>query len=92
MSLQEINTAFEIIQSLNPRRVAGNTTSEVTYVTPDIIVEYDDEIKSFTIQLNDHYIPDIRFNHSYTNEGSQGGQLNDYIQNQFKKYHWKKKY
>ncbi len=87
VSLQEIDSAFEIIRSLNPRPVNIDADSEVNLVTPDIIVEYDNEIKSYTIKLNDHYIPDIRFNHSYTN---QGDQLNDYIQNQFKKYQWLK--
>lgn len=87
VSLKEIDKAFEIIKTLNPRPVTNDEDSEVTFVTPDIIVEYDQEIKSFTIKLNDHYIPDIRFNHSYTNEDRQ---LNDYVQTQFKKYQWLK--
>src|SRR5699024_7806606 len=59
----------------------------VNFVTPDIIVKYDEEIKSFIIKLNDHYIPDIQFNQISSPESSNE---NEYIENQFKKYQWLK--
>src|SRR5690625_7044113 len=59
----------------------------VNFVMPDIIVKYDEEIKAFTIILNDHYIPDIQFNQI---SSSLSSNEKEYINNQFKKYQWLK--
>src|SRR5690625_1897631 len=87
VSLQEIDNAFKVIKSLNPKPIRGINEEAVNFVTPDIIVKYDEEIKSFIIKLNDHYIPDIQFNQISSPESSNE---NEYIENQFKKYQWLK--
>lgn len=87
VSLQEIDNAFTIIKTLNPKPIGGINEEAVNFVTPDIIVKYDEEIKSFTVKLNDHYIPDIQFNQISSPESSNE---NEYIKNQFKKYQWLK--
>src|SRR5699024_4812851 len=83
VSLQEIDNAFMIIKSLNPRPIEGINEEAVNFVAPDIIVKYDEEIKAFTIILNDHYIPDIQFNQI---SSSLSSNEKEYINNQFKKY------
>ena len=87
VSLQEIDNAFMIIKSLNPRPIGGINEEAVNFVAPDIIVKYDEEIKAFTIILNDHYIPDIQFNQI---SSSLSSNEKEYINNQFKKYQWLK--
>src|SRR5699024_11434592 len=47
VSLQEIDNAFKVIKSLNPKPIGGINEEAVNFVTPDIIVKYDEEIKSF---------------------------------------------
>src|SRR5699024_11554607 len=81
----EIDNAFMIIKSLNPRPIGGINEEAVNFVTPDIIVKYDEEIKAFTIILNDHYIPDIQFNQI---SSSLSSNEKEYINNQYKKYQW----
>src|SRR5690625_4423993 len=83
VSLQEIDNAFKVIKSLNPKPIGGINEEAVNFVTPDIIVKYDEEIKSFIIKLNDHYIPDIQFNQISSPESSNE---KEYIENKLKKY------
>src|SRR5699024_1807405 len=76
VSLQEIDNAFKVIKSLNPKPIGGINEEAVNFVTPDIIVKYDEEIKSFIIKLNDHYIPDIQFNQISSPESNNENEYN----------------
>lgn len=88
VSLQEIQSAFEIIRSLNPKPASNNLSSSTTYVTPDIIIESDESKDTFTIHLNDHYLPSLRFDQSYLHGNNSDHQLGDFVQKQYKKYQW----
>src|SRR5699024_12441576 len=41
------SNAFKVIKSLNPKPIGGINEEAVNFVTPDIIVKYDEEIKSY---------------------------------------------
>lgn len=88
VSLQEIQSAFEIIRSLNPKPASNHFSSLITYVTPDIIIETDESDDTFIVHLNDHYLPSLRFDQSYLNRNNLNHQLSDFVQNQYKKYQW----
>ena len=88
VSLQEIQSAFEIIRSLNPKPASNHFSSSTTYVTPDIIIESDESDDTFTVHLNDHYLPSLRFDQSYLHGNKLDHQLGDFVQNQYKKYQW----
>lgn len=88
VSLQEIQSAFEIIRSLNPKPASNHFSSSTTYVTPDIIIESDESDDTFTVHLNDHYLPSLRFDQSYLHGNKLDYQLGDFVQNQYKKYQW----
>src|SRR5699024_1240973 len=80
--------AFEIIRSLNPKPASNHFSSSTTYVTPDIIIESDESDDTFTVHLNDHYLPSLRFDQSYLHGNKLDYQLGDFVQNQYKKYQW----
>lgn len=60
---QEIQTATDYIQTLNPRP-ASHFSSEITnYIVPDVIVE---KVKDeYIIIVNDSYMPDLSINSHY---------------------------
>ena len=87
-SLEEINHAFEIIRTLDPKPAAIMSTNQTEYITPDIIVEINDETGDFEVSLNDYYVPDVTFNRAYSDNAPSDKQMSDYIQNQYKNYQW----
>lgn len=90
VSMEEIDHAFEIIRSLNPKPAGNFNCVEATYLTPDIILEFDEESEQFIVNLNDHYIPNIKFNQSYTQKNNESNHFDNYVKDQFKKYQWLK--
>ncbi len=90
VSMREIDQAFEIIRSLNPKPAGNFNCVEATYLTPDIIVEFDEESEQFIVNLNDHYIPNITFNQNYTQKNNESNHFDNYVKDQFKKYQWLK--
>lgn len=87
ISLIEVKEINAFIQTLDPRPCSNLTTPSIDYLHPDIVVEENEG--HFNISFNDRFIPEIRFNNSYssllTNE------LPSYVQTQYKNYQWLKK-
>jgi len=88
ISLAKVNEIFETIKTLNPRPVTHLAPSEAEYVSPDITIKKQEKENVFTISLNDYYIPELRFNHTYSNELQNTPELSRYVDNHFKKFQW----
>lgn len=84
MTMAEVKEAFELIQTLNPRPCALLGNDRIEYVTPDIVVEEDED--EFIVRLNDHYIPNIRFNKLQSNNVSK--EVATYAQENYRNFQW----
>lgn len=91
IELRDVKMAFEKIQTLNPRPAAIFESTKTDYVTPDIVVTFDETEQIHTVQLNDHYIPSMHFNRAYTEELPNTKEVSQYVQGNFKKFEWLQK-
>lgn len=91
VSLHDIQDVFQSIQTLNPRPGMLYETTKVEYVQPDITIEFDENRDIHTIQLHEHYIPNLHFNHEYSTQMKASGELAQYVQHQYKQYEWLQK-
>jgi len=66
ISVQEVNTAIKELSRLNPRPLAQIPVSNLSYVTPDFIVEREPN-GSFSVQLRDGTRSKLKINSSYKN-------------------------
>lgn len=63
-SIDELKDAIEVIKTLNPKPGEGSTSiMEDNYLTPDFVIERDDE--DFVIVPTDRHIPILRINRAY---------------------------
>ena len=86
-SLENIQHVFQTIQTFNPRPAMGFATTNVNYTTPDLTIAYNEE-DDLTIQLHEHYIPNLYFNRDYIPSVNKTKELSQYVQHQFKQYEW----
>lgn len=88
ISQQDVAQLLAKIQTLRPKPAMNFSTQAINYVTPDIIVTIDEKDDSFRVQLNNYYVPDIRFNNEYVNHLQQSKELSSYVNEQYKKFNW----
>src|SRR5690625_1079032 len=88
ISRQQVIDIFQKIKTLQPKPAMNFTTKGAHYVTPDIIVETNKDNDSFTITLNQHYIPQIRFNQDYVYKVKHHQEVKPYVDEQFKRFNW----
>lgn len=88
VSLQKIKDLIKMIQTLNPRPVDQLEGEKAEYVTPDIFIDRLEESNQFSISLNDYYLPEIKFNYTYSNECKHVNELSKYVDNHFQKFQW----
>jgi len=63
ISQEELNTAIQLIQTLDPRPGSGITPATPEYIVPDVLVK---KIKGkWTVELNPDTMPRIRINQQY---------------------------
>jgi len=86
VTLADIQHVYEIIRSLDPKPSAALSTDSAEYVHPDIIVK--EENNKFIVQLNDGYIPNIRFNSHYLSLTNVNKNMSSYINDHFKNFQW----
>lgn len=86
ITIPEVNQAFEIIQSLNPRPCSLLGNDRIEYVAPDIVVEVEED--EFIVRLNDHYIPEIRFNKLQSSRMCK--EVASYAQESYRSFQWLK--
>lgn len=90
-SLQEIQLTFEKVQTLCPRPAMKFAPSSVEYIQPDMTIKYDHEKAVHTIQLHEHYIPHVHFNHPYSAQMKNATGLSQYVQQQYQQFEWLQK-
>jgi len=83
----EVHTAVELIQGLNPRPGTAITSNAPDYVVPDILVTRDHN--GWRVDLNPDAVPRIRVNELY-NDIARDRRATDhqYIQNQLQEARW----
>ncbi len=86
--LTRIKQLFELIQTLDPKPGASLHSNKATYVTPDIIIDMDDNNGSFMVSLNDYYIPSFRFNKTYSDEMIHLNVEKQYITEKYRQFQW----
>lgn len=86
ISMAEVKNLFDFIQSLNPRPCSFLSNGSTKYLTPDIIVELNED--GFTFHLNDGYLPGIHMNKSYSQYLSEKSDTSKYVQSQYKNVQW----
>lgn len=88
ISLARVKDLYETIQTLNPRPASSLATTRIDYVNPDIFIEKREGSNTFSVSLSDYYLPDIKYNHSYSNELMKTNELSQYVNDHYKKYKW----
>ncbi len=92
ISLDELKSAVEVIQHLNPKPGEGEFTAHENYVIPDFIVTQSDD--DFVITLNDRNIPPLRINKKYRELMSKrkkngvSSEAKDFIRQRFEAAKW----
>lgn len=86
ITLKEVQIAFDIIQTLNPKPCTLLSSDKTEYLNPDIIVEQMDGV--FEVSLNDGYLPEIRYNQQYSGLVDKKTEAYEYIQDKYKSYQW----
>lgn len=85
--LEKIQEVFQTIQTLDPRPAMQFTNTNVHYITPDITIDYDKN-DQLTIQLHEHYIPNIHFNRDYVKKTNETKEISRYVQSQYEQFEW----
>lgn len=88
ISTAEVTQLFEKVRTLEPKPAMNFSGRGINYVTPDIIVEWDEEEDTFEIVLNHHYIPNVRFNKEFVHQLPTSNELKSYVNEHFKKFNW----
>lgn len=88
ISCDQVANLFEKIRSLQPKPAINFSSKGVHYVTPDIIVDWNEEDDSFEVILNHYYIPNVRFKNEYVHQLPTSTELKSYVNEHYKKYNW----
>lgn len=85
--LEEIDEAYELIKSLNPKPGYGFSGDKPDYILPDLILTRDGN--KWQVSLNRQAIPRIKLNESYAGlvKGS-GDQTRDYLRTNLQEAKW----
>jgi len=88
VSLSDIQTAFDLIQTLNPRPGGIFHQDVSTYVVPDVVVKWDGE--NFQISVFDEVLPKVSFQKDYYQKFAEVAdtQVSKYLQEKQQDYHW----
>jgi len=82
VSLQNIQAAIDLIQTLNPRPCSQFSTSVTSYIEPDVIVERVNQ--EYMVVVNDDMIPTLSINEAYKNlRNNSTKEVNKYIKEKY---------
>jgi RNA polymerase sigma-54 factor len=86
--LTEIQSAFDLVQTLNPRPGSDYFTEQTAFIAPDIVVIWDGE--EYKITIFDELLPNISFNGEFYNhyQNHTDKQVNRYLESQWHQYQW----
>ncbi|MBD7909061.1 RNA polymerase factor sigma-54 [Sporosarcina gallistercoris] len=86
ITMAEVKTLFDFIQTLNPRPCFFMSDDSTKYLTPDIIVDRNGN--GFTFHLNDGYLPGIHMNKNYSQYLTNKSDASKFVQSQYKNFQW----
>ncbi|MFC7062135.1 RNA polymerase factor sigma-54 [Halobacillus seohaensis] len=86
ISLDEVNSLVNIIQSLDPKPCRNFSHAIIKYLMPDIFI--DKSKGTYTISLNDRFTPTIRMNKQYSPYLKQNNETSNYLKKNYEKYLW----
>lgn len=86
ISLMEVKNLHELIKKLNPKPCAMIADFTAEYITPDIVIEENDNQLSYF--LNDRYLPTIQINADYLSMRHEGKEVAQYINEQQHQIQW----
>lgn len=91
VSLAEIQSAFDLLQTLDPRPGSKFFTEKTAFITPDIVVIWNGE--EYSITIYDELLPTINFNNDYFSHYSavKDKQVSKYLDDQLQSYQWLQK-
>lgn len=86
--LQEIQNVFDRIQALNPKPGAKFSGEQTHYITPDAIIQVNDE--GISVRLWEAAVPSINFNNSYFEKFSSvdDRQVGRFLQEKLQDFQW----
>jgi RNA polymerase sigma-54 factor len=88
ISLAEIQSAFDILQTLDPRPGSKFSHEQTSFIVPDVVVIWDGQ--NYSITVFDELLPKVSFNDSFYQQyaNTDDKQVSRYIDNQFQNYQW----
>ncbi len=86
ISLQDVKQLYEQMITLNPRPCAGLFNSRPDVLYPDVTVE--NVNGTYTVSLNDHYLPKIHLNETYMSLKDTNPSASSYIKDHYRQYQW----
>lgn len=88
VSLQEIQSAFDYIQTLNPRPASSFQQEKPAYIVPDVVVEEHDG--QFIVGEVDGNSPKLHVDKQYFNQLKQyqDQQVKKFVQEKWQEYQW----
>jgi RNA polymerase sigma-54 factor len=88
ISLPEIQSAFDVLQTLNPRPGSMYNMEQTSFIAPDVVVKWDG--KDYSITIFDEILPKVSFNDECYQQyaRNQDQQVNRYIDHQLQNYQW----
>jgi RNA polymerase sigma-54 factor len=91
ISLADIQSAFDILQTLDPRPGSKFTHEQTSFIVPDVVVIWNGQ--DYTITIFDELLPKVSFNDSFYQKyvHTDDRQVARYIDTQFQNYHWLQK-
>jgi RNA polymerase sigma-54 factor len=91
VSLTDIQAAFDLLQTLDPRPGAKFSSDQTAFIVPDVVVDWDGT--EFIITIYDELLPKLSLNADFYQRYSNATdkQVSRYIDNQFQQFHWLQK-
>jgi RNA polymerase sigma-54 factor len=88
VSLQDIQSAFDYIQTLNPRPASSFQQEKPAYIVPDVVVKEQDG--QFIVGEVDGNLPQLQVDKQYFHQlkQHQDGQVKKFIQEKWQEYQW----
>jgi RNA polymerase sigma-54 factor len=88
ISLVDIQEAFDLLKTLDPRPGSKFLNEQTAFITPDVVVIWDGQ--DYSITVFDELLPKISFNEDFYQQyaNNKDQQVSRYLDNQVQNYQW----